>query len=126
LKGLALGTGLLPFLRSRPWRQRSSGLFFPKPNEKTLFASLRIYTWWFGALAGLAHGIFVLACALPLLPYVHPRTASEYHAANAIRQLEPPGFLAMNYGYHTPLTTLFGQVVYGALLGGFLQAERLL
>lgn len=91
-----------------------------------LFASLRIYTWWFGALAGLAHGIFLLACALPLLPYVHPRMASEYHAANAIRQLEPPGFLAMNYGYHTPLTTLIGQVVYGALLGGFLQAERLL
>jgi hypothetical protein len=44
---------------------------------------------------------FTLAFALPLLPYVHPRMASEYHAANAIRQLEPPGFLAMNYGYHT-------------------------
>jgi hypothetical protein len=52
--------------------------------------------------------------------------ASEYHAANAIRQLEPPGFLAMNYGYHTPLSTLIGQVVYGATLGGFLQVERLL
>jgi uncharacterized membrane protein YagU involved in acid resistance len=91
-----------------------------------LFASVRLYTWWFGALAGLVHGILLLACALPLLPYVHPRMASEYHAANAIRQLEPPGFLAMNYGYHTPLSTLIGQVIYGATLGGFLQVERLL
>jgi uncharacterized membrane protein YagU involved in acid resistance len=91
-----------------------------------LFASLRLYTWWFGALAGLVHGIFLLTCALPLLPYVHPRMASEYHAANATRQLEPPGFLAMNYGYHTPLSTLIGQAVYGAMLGGFLQLERFL
>src|SRR5256885_1310494 len=41
-----------------------------------LFASIRIYTWWFGALAGLVHGIFLLVSALPLLPYIHPRMAS--------------------------------------------------
>jgi hypothetical protein len=29
---------------------------------------LEIYTWWFGALADLLHGIFLLVCALPLLP----------------------------------------------------------
>jgi uncharacterized membrane protein YagU involved in acid resistance len=91
-----------------------------------LFASVRLYTWWFGAIAGFMHGLFLLACALPLLPFVHPRMASEYHGANAIRQLEPPGFLAMNYGYHTPLITLIGQMVYGATLGGFLQMEGLL
>jgi uncharacterized membrane protein YagU involved in acid resistance len=89
-----------------------------------LFESIRLYTWWFGALAGLFHGVFLLTCVLPLLPYVHPRMASEYHAVNAIRQLEPPGFLAMNYGYHTPLSTLIGQVLYGATLGGFLQVEQ--
>jgi uncharacterized membrane protein YagU involved in acid resistance len=91
-----------------------------------LFASVHIHTWWFGALAGLVHGVFLLVCVLPLLPFVHPRMASEYHPASAIRQLEPPGFLAMNYGYHTPLTTLLGQVIYGATLGAFVQADQLL
>jgi hypothetical protein len=89
-----------------------------------LFVSVRIYTWWFGALAGFVHGLFLLTCALPLLPFVHPRMASQYHSATSIRQLEPPGFLAMNYGYHTPLSTLIAQIVYGATLGGFAQVER--
>jgi hypothetical protein len=88
-----------------------------------LFLSVRIYTWWFGALAGFVHGVFLLTCALPLLPFVHPRMVSEYHSASSIRQLEPPGFLAMNYGYHTPLSTLIAQIVYGAILGGFMQIE---
>jgi hypothetical protein len=89
-----------------------------------LFASLGLYTWWFGALAGLLHGIFLLVSALPLLPLVHPRMASEYHGVTSIRQLEPPGFLAMNYGYGTPLSTLLGQTLYGATLGGLLQLHR--
>jgi hypothetical protein len=89
-----------------------------------LFASVGIYTWWFGALAGLLHGVFLLVAALPLLPFIHPRMASEYHGATSIRQLEPPGFLAMNYGYGTPLSTLFGQSLYGATLGGFLQLQQ--
>jgi hypothetical protein len=42
-----------------------------------LFASVGIYSWWFGALAGFLHGIFLLVTALPLLPFVHPRMASE-------------------------------------------------
>jgi len=50
--------------------------------------------------------------------------ASEYHGATATRRLEPPGFLAMNYGYRTPLTTALGQTVYGATLGGFLQLQH--
>jgi len=89
-----------------------------------LFASVGIYTWWFGALAGLVHGLFLLTCALPLLPFVHPRMASEYHSASSLRQLEPPGFLALNYGYHTPLSTLAALVIYGAALGAFVEAER--
>jgi hypothetical protein len=47
--------------------------------------------------------------------------ASEYHGVTAQRQLEPPGFMAVNYGYGTPLTTLAAQAVYGAVLGGFVQ-----
>jgi len=89
-----------------------------------LFASVGIYTWWFGALAGSLHGLFLLVCALPLLPFVHPRMASEYHGATATRQLEPPGFLAINYGFGTPLTTLLGQFVYGLTLGGFVELQR--
>lgn len=89
-----------------------------------LFASVGIYTWWFGALAGFLHGIFLLVAGLPLLPFIHPRMASEYHGATTIRQLEPPGFLAMNYGYGTPLSTLVGQTLYGATLGGFLQLQQ--
>ena len=88
------------------------------------FASVGIYTWWFGALAGFVHGLFLLVCALPLLPFAHPRMASEYHGATSIRQLEPPGFLGMNYGYQTPLIALIGQTVYGATLGGFLQLHQ--
>ena len=89
-----------------------------------LFASIGIYTWWFGAIAGLLHGLFLLVTALPLLPFVHPRMASEYHGATTRRQLEPPGFLALNYGYGTPASTLLGQTLYGATLGGFLQLQQ--
>ena len=89
-----------------------------------LFASVGIYTWWFGALAGLLHGLFLLVCGLPLLPFIHPRMASEYHGAMEIRQLEPPGFLALNYGYGTPFTTLLGQLVYGLTLGAFVQLQH--
>ena len=88
-----------------------------------LFASLGIYTWWFGAAAGLLHGTFLLVCALPLLPHVHPRMVSEYDGPSAIRQLEPPGFMGLNYGHRTPLTTLVGQTVYGAILGGSVQVQ---
>ena len=63
---------------------------------------------------------------LPLLPFMHPRMASEYHGATSVRQLEPPGFLAMNYGYRTPFTTLVGQTLYGATLGGFLQLQQVM
>ncbi|MBI4512523.1 MAG: hypothetical protein HY702_00295 [Gemmatimonadetes bacterium] len=35
------------------------------------------------------------------------------------RALEPPGFLALNYGRQTPLLSLLAHVVYGAVLGGF-------
>jgi hypothetical protein len=83
-----------------------------------LFTSLGVYTWWLGLAIGLLHGLFLLVAALPLLPYIHPRMASEYDGASAIGKLEPPGFMAMNYGYRTPLTTLAGQALYGTVLGG--------
>jgi len=51
--------------------------------------------------------------------------ASEYDGPTALRQLEPPGFLGLNYGSRTPLTTLLGQAVYGAVLGGFAQTPTI-
>jgi hypothetical protein len=86
-----------------------------------LFATLHLFTWWAGMAAGLLHGLFLLAGALPILPYLHPRMASEYDGASARRQLEPPGFMGLNYGHRTPLTTLVGQGLYGAVLGGLPQ-----
>lgn len=86
-----------------------------------LFASLGVNTWWLGLLTGVLHGVFLLAAALPTLPYIHPRMASEYGGPVATPLLEPPGFLGLNYGRQTPFTTLAGQAVYGAVLGGLPQ-----
>jgi hypothetical protein len=85
------------------------------------FESIGIATWWFGALLGFLHGLFLLVCVLPLLPHAHPRMASEHDGPGHGYVLEPPGFLGLNYGRRTPLTTLVGQIVYGLILGGFAQ-----
>lgn len=87
------------------------------------FMSIGIGAWWIGAILGLIHGAFLLVCVIPLLPFIHPRMASEHHGATYLRQLEPPGFLAMNYGYQTPLVALLAQAVYGAVLGGCVQIQ---
>jgi hypothetical protein len=85
-----------------------------------IFTSLEHASWWFGALVGFAHGLVLLVMLLPLLPYMHPRMASEYEGPSYRRRLEPPGFLALNYGYRTPLVTLAAHALYGAILGGTL------
>jgi hypothetical protein len=86
-----------------------------------VFESIGIATWWFGALLGLLHGLFLLVCVLPLLPYAHPRMASEHDGPGHGNVLEPPGFMGLNYGRRTPITTLLGQGVYGLILGAFMQ-----
>jgi hypothetical protein len=91
-----------------------------------LLSSLGAYTWWLGLSVGLIHGLFLLVAALPVLPYIHPRMASEYDGASAIKKLEPPGFMGLNYGSRTPLTTLAGQALYGVVLGGLPQLVALL
>ncbi len=84
-----------------------------------IFASLGLATWWAGALVGALHGLFLMV-SLPTIAQLHPRIASEYDAPSAQPKLEPPGFMGLNYGRQTPLVTLIGQVMYGAVLGGFL------
>ena len=62
------------------------------------------------------------SCCWPawrLLPALHPRMASEQHGPTPTRQLEPPGFLALNYGRRTPIAVLLAHLVYGAILGAF-------
>jgi hypothetical protein len=81
------------------------------------FHTAHIFTWWFGALLGFLHGAFVAAVALPVMPGVHPRMASELRGPTVARQLEPPGFLGLNYGVRTPISVLIAHVAFGALLG---------
>lgn len=83
------------------------------------FEAIGLFTWWFGAAIGLVHGAFVLVVGMPVLPGMHPRMASELQGPTVVRQLEPPGFLARNYGAQTPISVLVAHVVFGALLGLF-------
>jgi hypothetical protein len=70
-----------------------------------------------GIAAALVHALLLLTVALPLLPHVHPRVASEFDGPDSTRRLEPPGFLALHYGYRTPAVLLLAYAAYGAVLG---------
>lgn len=76
-------------------------------------------TWWAGAAIGLVHGMAVLTVLMPVLPGLHPRMASEHYGPEPTRALEPPGFMALHYGRHTPIVTLTAHVMYGVILGAF-------
>ncbi len=75
--------------------------------------------WWFGALIGLVHAAFLLLVGMNILPSLHPRMANEFSGPDPTRQLEPPGFLALNYGRGTPIATFLAHIIYGAVLGLF-------
>jgi hypothetical protein len=82
-----------------------------------IFESAHFATWWFGLLIGLIHALFVLTVGMMLLPTLHPRMASERHGPVSRRQLEPPGFMALNYGYQTPISVFLSHAAFGAILG---------
>ena len=84
-----------------------------------VFEALCQASWWLGGLVALGQGLFVLVTIMPILPSMHPRMASEHHGPEPTRSLEPPGFMALNYGHQTPLVTLIAHAGYGAILGGF-------
>ena len=65
------------------------------------------------------HAAFVLVAGMPALPGLHPRMASEARGPTVVRQLEPAGFLALNYGRRTPISVLLAHLAFGAILGGF-------
>jgi uncharacterized membrane protein YagU involved in acid resistance len=83
------------------------------------FESWRRATWRLGAAIGLVHALFVLVAAMPVLPAMHPRMASEHDGPTPTKQLEPPGFLALNYGRRTPLSVILAHLLYGSILGAF-------
>ena len=84
-----------------------------------VFQSWGVANWWRGSLIGVLHGLFVLVIGMAMLPGIHPRIASEQHGPTANRQLEPPGFMAINYGIRTPISVLVSHAVFGAVLGAF-------
>jgi uncharacterized membrane protein YagU involved in acid resistance len=75
--------------------------------------------WWKGALIGLVHASFVLTAAMAALPGMHPRMAGDTYGPTVVRQLEPPGFLALHYGRSTPISIVVAHVVFGIVLGVF-------
>lgn len=83
------------------------------------FESTGLSNWWFGLAIGLVHGAFVLSVGLNILSYFHPRMANPFQGPTPTKQLQPPGFLALNYGKGTPLVTLLGHLIYGGVLGTF-------
>ncbi|MCS3855528.1 putative membrane protein YagU involved in acid resistance [Salinibacter ruber] len=109
-RGRAMGIGFLVYL--------AVGMSFALLYA-LVFESWQWATWWLGGLLGVFHGLFLLAVLMPALPDLHPRMASTHHGPTPTRQLEPPGFLALNYGRSTPVLTIVGHIVYGMLLGLF-------
>ncbi len=84
-----------------------------------IFQSAHQASWWIGAVIGVGHGLFVLVVLMSIMPGVHPRMASELHGPTATRMLEPPGFMATNYGLRTPVSILMSHIVFGIILGVF-------
>lgn len=83
------------------------------------FEELGRTSWWIGLLFGILHGSFMLTAFIQLLPHVHPRMATKHRGPTPTRQLEPPGFLALNYGRNTPVVTMAAHALYGLILGSF-------
>jgi hypothetical protein len=83
------------------------------------FHAWGVATWWAGAAIGFVHAAFVLTAGVQLLPAFHPRMARVEEAPDQAPLLEPPGFLALNYGVRTPVFVLVAHLLFGAVLGRF-------
>lgn len=75
-----------------------------------------------GAVLGVAQAAFAgTALVNVLLPIVHPRMGSGFSSSKDRTLLEEPGFMMRNYGRATPLVGLVAHVLYGAIVGTFVQ-----
>ena len=84
-----------------------------------VFENMERANAWLGAGIGLTHALFVLTVGMAVLPGLHPHMVSEYYGPTPNRLLQPPGFMALNYGRRTPIVTVVAHLAYGAILGGF-------
>jgi hypothetical protein len=84
-----------------------------------VFETAGLCTWWFGLTIGFVHAIFVLSTGLEILNSFHPRMARPYQGPTPTKQLQPPGFFALNYGQGTPIVTIIAHLIYGTILGTF-------
>ena len=82
-----------------------------------IFNVLHEVSIWRGAVMGLVHSVVVLLVVMPLLPSIHPRIASIEQGPTGMRQIEPPGPLALHYGFSTPLMVVVAHVLFGMVLG---------
>jgi hypothetical protein len=94
------------------------GLIFGFLYVAVFYAS-GISTWWFGMLSGFIHGLFVLSAGLQIITALHPRMANPYQGPTPTKQLQPPGFFALNYGHGTPVVTIIAHMMYGTILAFF-------
>lgn len=111
----------------RPDRARFIGFLVHLVNGQVFalgyaaaFSALEYSSWWLGALFGLWHGVAALVLLVPVTAGIHPRVASDRAGPSLDAVLEPPGLLLLNYGRETPVVTLIAHVVFGAILGTFL------
>jgi hypothetical protein len=87
-----------------------------------LFHRLRRAGPLVGGAIGVLHGAGVLVALLPIVQEVHPRMADEDEGPDPTPLLQPPGFLALNYGLQTPGMTIGAHAVYGAIVGAAYRA----
>jgi len=84
-----------------------------------IFQSLGHAGLWTGAIMGLGHALFMILVIVSIMPAMHPRMAGEHDGPDPTRGLEPPGFLALNYGRWTPGVAIVAHIAYGIILGLF-------
>lgn len=129
-QGLGLTRMNIPFLLGsmftpNRYKAKLIGFFFHLINGWIFsliyvlaFQEFSLANWWFGGILGLLHGMFVLTVGIPLLPSIHPYMANEQFGPTVVKQLEPPGFLALNYGKRTPISVVIAHIIFGMILGG--------
>jgi hypothetical protein len=90
-----------------------------------LFLALGRHDWWLGAVFGIGQWLFAGTVLINvLLPLVHPRMGTSFSDAGSVALLEPPGFMARNYGLQTPLISLAAHIAYGTIIATFLTLAR--
>lgn len=117
-----LGTFVTPNRNKAPWVGFFIHLFIGwifALLYGAVFEVFDIKTWWFGMIIGFFHGVFVLSIGLEILGFLHPRMANPSRGPSPTRQLQTPGFFALNYGRWTPVITIISHIIFGGILGLF-------